>query len=1074
MAERILQDQQARDRIEKDGLDHNMVVLAGAGAGKTYELVERMVNYVRTVSPAVDRIAAITFTRKAAGEMRGRFLLRLQERLEDAQGEEAERLQQALDRVDQCFIGTIHSFCGQLLRERPVEAGIRTDFAELNQREETRLSRKAWDDFVQQCFEDEDTRLETLEDMGLRLADLHSFFNQRCQFSDLKLKVRSIEKPDLRKAVKAAREFMQEVQEHIPDPLPDGQDAFMEVLERAQLFLNNCNMESDKQRVSLLKILHGLEKKAVTLKRWIPNQAFAKSLRDEIRAEFIERVTGPVLMQWRRYIYAYVVNFIDDAVVFYDTQRLSTGSMTFQDLLLRSTRLLRDFPHVRQYFQERYQSLFVDEFQDTDPIQAEMLFYLTGGDREEKDWHSLEPNPGSLFIVGDEKQSIYRFRRADVETFRLAGARLDATGGSIELLNTSFRSLGKLCAWINAAFEPLFAEFDPQYQADFAPLLQNRPDGQDDYCVRQIRIDKVDRHSRKTIAEIETERVVDFIAAALAGKTELNQSGKDALLGERAEPGDFLILTQTRRMLPLYARALEARGISFDVSGGGQLGDLAEVRAFVEMMEVIHRPDHPLPLLGYLRGALVGMGDDELYLLKTEGGHFDYRHSDAIPDSLPEATRNRVQEAFGRLLQVEQRLETRSPAVAFEQAMEELVLPAFAVCEEMGSSRAGSLLRVLSLVRQWDSQGWHWGQVVEELRELIDDTEYKVEEMTLESGQENVVKLMNVHQSKGLQAKVVFLIDAGDRTIDKEDVSFHVSRTGDTPYLSLPVTRSRGEFGSELLAEPFEWELDQEAELKFIQGEKLRLVYVAATRAENLLVVSHYMGKEDAGSWNSLYPYLGDVPELPSYEMVESVVAESDFPNWEELEQDRVARWERVKEPSHKLHSVTEDMADGETLAEGKWGRGRDYGSLVHRFFEMAIKGFLPEDEEGYILEQVLSVGLKEGLVSDVKRALDDFRASEIWAELETSEKVYTEVPFAVSEEGGAVMRGIIDLVYKVEKGWKVVDYKTGASGNKKDTLMEQYAKQVNIYAEKWCEISGDEVVEKGLWLTNKKEWCRI
>jgi ATP-dependent exoDNAse (exonuclease V) beta subunit len=167
-------------------------------------------------------------------------------------------------------------------------------------------------------------------------------------------------------------------------------------------------------------------------------------------------------------------------------------------------------------------------------------------------------------------------------------------------------------------------------------------------------------------------------------------------------------------------------------------------------------------------------------------------------------------------------------------------------------------------------------------------------------------------------------------------------------------------------------------------------------------------------------------------------------------------------------------MADGETLAEGKWGRGRDYGSLVHRFFEMAIKGFLPEDEEGYILEQVLSVGLKEGLVSDVKRALDDFRASEIWAELETSEKVYTEVPFAVSEEGGAVMRGIIDLVYKVEKGWKVVDYKTGASGNKKDTLMEQYAKQVNIYAEKWCEISGDEVVEKGLWLTNKKEWCRI
>ncbi|MDE0965987.1 MAG: UvrD-helicase domain-containing protein, partial [Candidatus Latescibacteria bacterium] len=185
MAKRKLQDQQARDRIQKDALDSNMVVMAGAGAGKTHALVERMVNYVRTVSPEIDRIAAITFTRKAAGEMRGRFLLRLQEQLGQARGQEAERLQLALDRVDQCFIGTIHSFCGQLLRERPVEAGIRPDFKELDQRDETRLSRKAWDDFVQSCFKPDDPlkaddpRIGELEALGVGLADLHSFFNER-------------------------------------------------------------------------------------------------------------------------------------------------------------------------------------------------------------------------------------------------------------------------------------------------------------------------------------------------------------------------------------------------------------------------------------------------------------------------------------------------------------------------------------------------------------------------------------------------------------------------------------------------------------------------------------------------------------------------------------------------------------------------------------------------------------------------------------------------------------------------------------------------------------------------------
>ncbi len=1073
MAKRVLQDQPARNRIEQDALERNMVVLAGAGAGKTHELVERMVNSVRMLGSQVEHIAAITFTRKAAGEMRGRFLLRLQERLQQAPpGQEAQRLQRALDRVDQCFMGTIHSFCGQLLRERPIEAGIRPDFSELDQREETRISRKAWDDFIQLCFKQDDTRPEALEAMGLELADLHSFFNQRCQFSDLALKVQPVEKPDIEKALQAALKFMQETAEHIPTPPAAGQDAFMETFERAQLFLRHHNLQSERQQIDLLKILHGLKKKAVVLKRWAPHQAFAKSLRDEKRSEFIERVTEPVLAQWRQYLYPHVVDFIDDAVTFYARQRLGAGSMTFQDLLLRTTRLLRDFSHVRQYFQQRYQHLFVDEFQDTDPIQAEMLFYLTGADWEEKNWQRLKPKPGSLFIVGDEKQSIYRFRRADVETFRLAGKRIEATGGTIEQLNTSFRSLGALCQWMNGAFEPLFAQFAAQYQAKFAPLIEYRANGRDDYCVRQIKIDKTTRDNRQAIAELEAERIAHFIAAALRGQTEFNQSGADALLGERAELGDFMILTQTRRMLPLYARALEAQGIAYDVSGGGQLGDLAEVRAFVEMMEAIHRPDHPLPLLGYLRGILVGMGDDELYLLKTAGGHFDYRHNEAIPDSLPLKTRERFQQAFGRLQQIEQHLQTLAPATAFEQTMEGLALPAFAANEDMGSSRAGSLLRLLSLVRQWDSQGWHWGQIVEELREVIDDAEYNVEEMTLESGQANVVKLMNVHQSKGLQAKVVFLADAGDRTIDKENVSFHVSRTGTTPYLSLPVTRLKGEFSSELLAEPFQWELDREEELKFVRGEKLRLVYVAATRAENLLIVSHYTGKEDAGSWHSLYAHLEEIAELPNYETAARTDNKSSLPDWEQWEQERVARWESVKEPSHTRHAVTKKATGTEAPNEEQRERSRNEGSVVHRLFEMAIKNFLPEDEEAYILQQVLDAGLEQNRAAKIKRALDDFKASEIWTELTSSEKVYTEVSFAVPTTEGGILRGIIDLVYRIEQGWKVVDYKTGAGG--KEVLAEQYAKQVNTYAEKWCEISGDDVVEKGVWLVDEKKYLPI
>ena len=1066
-----LKDQQARNRIEKDALDCNMVVLAGAGAGKTHELVERMVNYVCTVSSQIDCVAAITFTRKAAGEMRGRFLLRLQERLAQAEGPEAERLQEALDRVDQCFIGTIHSFCGQLLRERPIEAGIRPDFTELDQREETRLSRQVWNEFVQQCFETDDPRPEVLEGLGLRSNDLHLFFNQRGQFSDLKLKDLPVEKPVLEGAVRDALRFMDEVAAHLPNPLPEGPDDFIEVFEKARRFVAHGKLESDQDQATFLNILHGLKKKEFVLKRWAPNQKFAKALKSELRDEFVERVTGPALTKWRQYVYAHVVPFINDAVAFYDQKRLATGSMTFQDLLLRAKDLLRDHPHVRRYFQSRYKSLFVDEFQDTDPIQAELLLYLTGEDTEEKNWLNLDPKPGSLFIVGDEKQSIYRFRRADVETFRLVGQRLEATEGRIEQLNTSFRSLGRLCGWVNDAFEPLFGGFEPQHQAEFAPMLQFKDDGQDTCCVRHISLDRVYRHSRNTIVEEESERIASFIAAALAGQTEFNQSGKGAILEERAKPGDFMILTQTRSKLPQYARALEARGIPYDVSGGGQLGDLSEIKAFVEMMEVVHQPDNPLPLLGYLRGVLVGMGDDELYEFRKAGGHFDYRRDDALPDGLSDATTARVAAAYERLHQAEERLQKHSPAVAFEETLEELVLPAFAVCEAMGSSRAGSLLRVLSLVRQWESQGWHWGQMVEELREVIDDPEYRVEEMTLESGQENVVKIMNVHQSKGLQARVVFLCDPFDPNVDKDRVSFHVSRMGSTPYLSLPVARPKGEYQTEVLAEPVGWDEDRQIELQFIRGENLRLVYVAATRAENLLVVSRYAveEKKDVGSWHCLYPYLENVPELPHCDAMPQSNSSSMLPDWAEIERERSERWERVKKPSYTYKSAVQAMYDEDGLEPGQWGRGRDYGSLVHQLFEMAIQDFLPKDEQAYIEQQLVSVGQDKKWAPVAKKALDGFRASALWQEIKASDSVYTETPFALpAASGNGVERGIIDLVYRIPSGWKIVDYKTHARAGEDqvDELTNHFAIQVNTYAQHWQQIAGQHVVEKGLWFT--------
>ena len=279
-----------------------------------------------------------------------------------------------------------------------------------------------------------------------------------------------VPKPDLSTAVSKLEAFLQHTEVHIPDPLPGRRDALQTALMRARLFLSNRGIQSDADRIALLQILSG--NLSVTLKSWTPNQDFAKHLRDSLFPEFQTEILNPTLTKWRQYIYRFAAPYVDDAVDEYARTRRETGRLTFQDLLELAARLLRDHPEVRRHFQDRYRCLFVDEFQDTDPIQAEILLYLTGENLEEPDWRKLTPRPGSLFLVGDGKQSIYRFRRADVETFDLVRNRIENTNGDILNLNTNFRSLGPLCDWINAAFEPLFAAHEKPYQAEFAPAIQ--------------------------------------------------------------------------------------------------------------------------------------------------------------------------------------------------------------------------------------------------------------------------------------------------------------------------------------------------------------------------------------------------------------------------------------------------------------------------------------------------------------------------------------------------------------------------------------------------------------------------
>ncbi len=1082
---RQLADADARRRIVEN-LDTSLVCLAGAGAGKTHALVERMVACVREGKLDIGQMAAITFTRKAAGELRGRFFVALQDAIDTVaktgEGPVAARqllrLRRALDRVDQCAIGTIHAFCARLLRERPIEAGLPPDFAEVEEREEQFLMRAAWDRFLETRSAAGDERLLAIEDTGLTAEQFYQFYLDRCQYSDLPLKPTRGDRPDLAPAVAQACELVREVEAQIPDPLPEGQpDRLMTTVRELRHFVEYAGPPSDADRERLLRDLASTTRTAVTLKRWgpagSPEQALARRLRDDVLPGLREGVIKPVLAQWRRHVYTLAGELVDEAMWHYRDRRLAAATLTFGDLLELTAGLLRDRADVRFHFQRRYRRLFIDEFQDTDPLQAEVVLYLTGGEQDVDDWRQLTPEPGSLFLVGDEKQSIYRFRRADLDIFRLTRDRVLAGGGEVVELTTCFRSRPQVISWTNAAFEPLFDNHDARYQAPFRRLSAHRV-GQEGAGVYQLR-SHADSGRREEQARQEAGRIADFITAALQGRTDLN--GEQAVLGRRAEPGDFMILTRSRRHLAEYGRALETRQVAYDITGAGSLRDSVELRALVDALDVLRRADDPVPLVAYLRGPFVGLGDDELYVLRQAGWGFRL-WVDPPGAQLSADLAERLTRALALLRRLWDDVTQRPLASALERLVDRTGLAAHAAVGEAGSARAGNLLRVLAVVRDAQSRRLlGWVQITDELRQLLEDPRQRLEEMTLATGRTDVVRIMNLHQAKGLEAKVVFLADAADSSAQRHGIDMHVSRVADTPYLSMAVTRP-AQFNTIALAEPEGWAADAAEEARFLDAENLRLIYVAATRARDVLVLG--TTGRSRGAWTALEPAATGIPELPVPGPTPSSPAtEAETIDVTDVQERIRQQWSLARTPSYALESVTADDEESQYLdidPEAS-GRGRHYGTVVHRLLEIAVRGRLNDLAEAQQTTYVRYLLAAEGIVAAAQIAaatgsLKAFRESDIWRELsQATGAVHVEVPFASSQqqrEGDTVRRGVIDLIYRVDAtgvgaGWKVVDYKTHRDVTPE--LMARFTRQVDAYADHWEAVSGEPVVERGLWL---------
>jgi ATP-dependent exoDNAse (exonuclease V) beta subunit len=850
----VLQDHADREAIT-GALDDTLVVEAAAGTGKTTELVGRIVRILASGRARVDNIVAVTFTEKAAGELK----LRLREALDEARGKasgaERDALNEALRSLEEAHVSTIHGFCAELLRERPVEACVDPLFKVLTEPQASRLFEHAFSGWIQgqlerppegirralrrsvwQGFGDsarEDTPIDRLRRAAWDLAEWRDFNAPwtRREFprdgavdalvEDLRAFAALTEGPSYGKDslfldTAAARHLASEiaVQQEAGSADYDGWEARFVDLSRDRAFS---------------RVRHG---RGPGYKSGVPRQRVVDAY------EALRATLDQFRLDADAHLAALLQQELAGAITAYEELKARSGALDFLDLLLKARDLVRGNASVRAGFQDRFTRIFVDEFQDTDPLQAEILLLLAAADPDATDWRTVTPVLGRLFIVGDPKQSIYRFRRADVAIYREVCERLVAAGARRVTLTTSFRGVPGIQALVNAAFAPVMDGDRATLQADYVPLNPHRAaiKGQPSVVVLPV----PEPYGTRNVSAV---RIETSLPDAVGGYIEwlINDSGWKTGHGRAIQARDICILFRRfvsfgEDMTQPYVRALEARGVHHVLVGGRTFHNREEVETLRAALAAVEWPDDELSVFAALRGALFAVGDEELLEWKQRFGGF---HPFRIPrpdshDPTFEHLRP-IAEALKVLQQLHRRRNYRPIAETVQELLAQTRAHVGIVLRTAGEQALANVLHVAQLAREYEANGGlSFRGFVDELTAAADAAD-AAEAPILEEGSDGV-RMMTVHKAKGLEFPIVVLAD----------VTCKLARSDAGRWLDPDHNRCALRLGG---WSPIDLVLHGNDEVAKDRSEAQRLAYVAATRARDLLVVPAVGDGPYEGGW---------------------------------------------------------------------------------------------------------------------------------------------------------------------------------------------------------------------------------
>ncbi len=1107
-------DSNSRNRIVSE-TDKNFFVEAGAGSGKTTMLVSRMVAMVEQ-GKDISKICAITFTKAAAGEFYDRFQKMLIERsnpdfvyrdekragqLPAPTEETRKRCAEALENIDLCFMGTIDSFCNMVLSEHPFDANIPSDSSLITDDELEVLLRRILVQIgegehgaeLKEMYENyrkviKDPKLVFLRTMPMLLSRRNAFFYHTDQGAVDFDKEFAKEKDVF---ARVAREYAKD--RSIIGAGSSSEGPYAVTFDRTFYSLmgswnrNFPNVLSALTSLSRIRVFCDPMKFGATASHYFVQTGVKKVYNiADIRGGENKLVDILTNIQYRT-----SMTFFLNCIPLIERIMKEKGLLSFFDYLYYLRNMLKADAagegKLIHYIYNRHSYFLIDEFQDTNPMQAEVFFYLSAREPKEN-WRECIPKPGSIFIVGDPKQSIYRFRSADVTSFLLVKSLFTAEVGEVLQLPRNFRSTETMITYFNTVFSALLPE-ETENQSKFEAIPL--PDKKETGLTGIYTYEAITGSCASMFPDEQDPKKVGKIIETLVGNEAYQIVTPDQKETHPIRYKDIMVISYGKNKLPDLMLYLNGLGIPTKVEGKVPFETNEALREITRLYRFAADCFNKHALYGALTGKIMNLTKEDLVHYNIQGGNISL----TIPEELLTSDNETVKTVIGKLKELKELAylsNKLSPAAMFSHIMEE-----YKIYDVTSADHLEVLYYTVELIRNAEKSGVIVSHL-DALNYLSILLSGKSEEERCLSVNENsdCVHLANLHKLKGLEAPVVILSASASYTRGA-DIRIEHLETGSEGWvfeIDSEVTDAGHSFA---YIKTTDYEEKKTEEGAALASEGDRLIYVGATRTRNLLIIcnSYYLrqGKKYHNSrWKPII--LGDEtpdffnhftkPENAKKTVKEVVSADTLYQEAINssvlLNRSAEKKTYAVQTPStitlsHKLDE--EQVSVSEDTGSVKDSIGMHYaalvGTMVHRFMELLVtsKNKINTDDTIEEILQEYAVPVNKKLEEEMRKALgkvsktiqnggytqENGSDADILSILLSAEEVMCEVPFCYkAEDNGevSICNGVMDVVYKANGKWHIVDYKTNLDGNNLD---QKYEGQLNAYIQAFLSINNEE-----------------